>query len=78
MMGDEAWPRMYKMPFFDHEMCTLQKVCGEVSKGRRILCMPETSILKIQLSDSDIKVHVLEPLFYKRSKLYVYMFKGSS
>ena len=29
---------MYKMPFFDYEMCTLQKVCGEdISKGRRVL-----------------------------------------
>ena len=28
---------MYKMPFFDDEMCTLQKVGGEDSKGRRVL-----------------------------------------
>ena len=28
---------MYKMLFFDSEMCTLQKVGGEDSKGRRVL-----------------------------------------
>ena len=29
---------MYKMPFFfDDEMCTLKKVGGEDSKGRRVL-----------------------------------------
>ena len=30
-------PCMYKMPFFYDEMCTLQKVGGEDSKGRRVL-----------------------------------------
>ena len=28
---------MYKMPFFDDQMCTLQKVGGVDSKGRRVL-----------------------------------------
>ena len=35
------------MPFFDCEMCTLQGVGGEVSKGRRVLLMPETSLKQL-------------------------------
>ena len=28
---------MYKMPFLDDEMCTVQKVGGQDSKGQRVL-----------------------------------------
>jgi len=40
------WP-MHKMPFFYYEMCTLQKVGGEGSKGRRVLWMTETSLKQL-------------------------------
>jgi len=33
-----------KCLIFDDEMCTLQKVGGEDSKGRRVLRMPKTSL----------------------------------
>ena len=42
---------------------------GEEARG--LLCSL-AGMFKIHLSDSSIKVHVPEPLVYKRSKLYVY------
>ena len=45
------------------------KMTGEEAGG--LLCSL-AGMLKIHLSDSSLKVHVPEPVIYKRSKLYVY------
>ena len=36
-------PVSIKTPFFDFELCTLQKGGSADSRGRRVLKMPETS-----------------------------------
>ena len=36
-----------KCLIFDYEMCTLQKVGGEDSNGRKVLWMPETSLKQV-------------------------------